>query len=116
MVEVKTSVRFKRFTPAMLRMLVALQDLTRSNGGIVPDVLVITSANDSNHAKDSRHYTDEALDLRTHNFANAGCVARFVALLEKQLGPQFTVLLEDEGNENQHVHCQVRKGLTYVAT
>jgi len=115
MLECKANVRFKRFTPALLRILVALGDVTLSNKDVVPDPLVITSANDSNHAKDSRHYTDEALDLRTHNFRNPGHVALFVRLLEKRLGPQFTVIVEDIGTENEHVHVQVRKGMTYVA-
>ncbi len=113
MLECKETVRFKRFTPAMLRMLAVLGDL--ADADVTPKPLVITSANDSNHAKDSHHYSDEALDLRTHNFASQGAVIRFKLLLEKRLGPQFTVMFEDEGTPNEHLHCQVRKGLTYVA-
>ncbi len=113
MLECKDNVRFRRLTPAMLRMLTALGDLAETD--VAPKPLVITSANDGNHEQGSRHYTDEALDLRLHNFASRGTVLRFKALLEKRLGPQFTVLWEDEGTPNEHLHCQVRKGLTYVA-
>jgi hypothetical protein len=114
MLACKDSVRFKRFTPAMLRMLAVLGDLAVTSG-TAPDPLVITSANDSTHDPQSRHYTDEALDLRTHTFASRDLVLTFKAQLEQRLGDQFTVLWEGQGTGNSHLHCQVRKNHQYIA-
>lgn len=112
MLACKESARFRRFTPAMLNMLAVLGALAATHGA-APEPLVITSANDSTHDPHSRHYTDEALDLRTHNFVTPTARHLFQTALIARLGPQFTVLLEDEGGENEHLHCQVKLGHTY---
>ena len=74
---------------------------------------MITSANDSTHLPTSKHYLDEAIDLRSNNF-QAESKAMFRTELEKflNLGSPcpFTVLLEDIGTSNEHFHVQVKKG------
>lgn len=114
MLTCKPTVRIQRFTPALMRLLVVLEDLARVPSDGIPDPLVITSANDSTHTTGSQHYRDTALDLRTHSFASEGAVLRFQALLQGKLGPQFTVLREGAGTPQAHLHVQVRKGHTYV--
>lgn len=114
MLTCKDTVRFKRFTPALLQMLAVLGALAATYSA-APDPLVITSANDSTHDPHSRHYTDEALDLRTHNFMSPTARHLFQTALIARLGPQFTVLLENEGGPEEHLHVQVRRGMTYVA-
>lgn len=109
MVTFKPSARLRRLTPALKRMLDVLCELDGSQSWLPPD-LVITSINDSQHGVGSRHYTDEAMDLRTHDVADRHA---FHALLAERLGPRFTVLLEDEGQPNEHVHIQPKKGTTY---
>jgi hypothetical protein len=106
MLAIKDGVRFKEYTPALGRLLWVLVRLsTRWN-------LMITSASDGQHAANSRHYTDEALDLRSHYLPVEKKWA-LKAEIEKALGPQFTVLLENLGQDQEHLHCQVRKGHTY---
>lgn len=68
--------------------------------------LFITSGNDSVHARDSAHYADEALDIRTHNMSKEN-KHLFVETLKTRLGREYTVLLEDEGLANEHCHAQV---------
>ena len=75
--------------------------------------LVITSGNDSTHSHASRHYRDEAIDVRTHNFRSREAKRTFRAAWEMALGGQFRVLLEGEGTPNEHFHAQVRRGHTY---
>lgn len=75
--------------------------------------LVVTSGNDSTHSTGSRHYTDEAIDLRSHNFVSRAAKREFRVWWEEYLGPQFRVLLEQEGTPNEHFHAQVKKGHTY---
>ena len=109
----KPTVRFKRFTPAIMTLLNTLYacDLGKLVGQ--PEDLVITSANDSQHGPQSRHGKDEALDLRSKTFADETAKNLFRAHLARQLGPRFTVLYEAPGTEKQHFHCQPKKGTTY---
>lgn len=106
-----SKVKLVGLTPAMAWMLYTLERVARSVTLI--NEIVITSINDGNHMKDSRHYTDEAIDLRSKNFPSREDKRWFRAQLEAMLGPKFRVLLEDEGLDNEHIHCQVRKGQTY---
>ena len=108
---VKASARFKEFTPALLYILnvVYLEALECTS----VENIVITSVNDSGHSKHSRHYTDEAIDIRTRNFPKAVARQRFQTALRRSLGKQFTVLFESPNTPNQHIHIQPRKGSTY---
>lgn len=107
----KASARFKEFTPALLYILnvVYLEALECTS----VENIVITSVNDSGHSKHSRHYTDEAIDIRTRNFPKAVARQRFQTALRRSLGKQFTVLFESPNTPNQHIHIQPRKGSTY---
>ena len=108
---VKASVRFKAFTPALIYIL----SVVYMEAAQCDDVqsIVITSANDSRHSTHSRHYTSEALDIRTRNFPSASARKRFMARLKKALGIRFTVLFESAGTPNQHIHIQPKKGTIY---
>lgn len=111
----KANVRFKRITPAMMILLNALYRMDQLKLDGQPDDIVITSANDSKHMAKSRHYTDEALDVRSKTFADEAAKARFVTQLRAQLGTDFTVLYEGKGTPNQHFHVQVRRHVTIVS-
>jgi hypothetical protein len=37
----------------------------------------------------------------------------FIMTLQARLGPKFYVFLEAEGTDNEHGHCQVKKGCVY---
>lgn len=107
----KPSVRFKAFTPALLRILRGVWTVAQSCVD-VPEV-VITSANDSTHGPTSRHYANEAVDLRSKSFPSVTAKQKFGALLKAELGPAFTVLFEGAGTPNEHWHIQPKKGTTY---
>lgn len=102
----KPSVRFKAFTPALLRILRAVWTVAPTS--------VITSANDSGHSPTSRHYTNEAIDLRTRDLPTESAKRALATALRAELGPAFTVLYEDPGGPNQHLHIQPRKGTVYT--
>lgn len=107
------NVRARFHRPAiayMLAVLSALDDEMPPTAKPYTGDLVITSVNDSGHGTNSRHYVDEALDVRTHNFRSRNAKRDFRAILEAKLGDQFRVLLENEGTPNEHLHVQVRKG------
>lgn len=110
MVHCKAGVRFAQITPdlvAMLRALVRVAD----HPTVPTDGLVITSGSDGQHAAQSKHYTGQAVDVRSKTFAGPDKPS-FQAVLQQELGARFTVLLEHEGRPNEHWHIQVRKGLS----
>lgn len=77
------------------------------------DELWITGVNESGHHSNSdpmRQFhrlpdgTCQAFDGRTHNVTdNKHEMRRIIAAL---LGPSFDVILENEGEENEHLHTQ----------
>jgi hypothetical protein len=109
----KPSVRFKGFTRGLVRILSAVlvvAERTRSMAEVV-----ITSANDGRHSQRprSRHYTNEALDLRSRNFTTPAARDRFLARLRAELGSRFYVAYEGHGTPNAHIHVQPRRGTVW---
>lgn len=73
--------------------------------------LVITSGNDSVHSKFSKHYSDQAMDVRSKACHCDADKTKMQGELQSILGPQFTVLLENFNGMNEHFHIQLKKGL-----
>lgn len=63
--------------------------------------LVITSANDGKHMKGSRHYSDDAFDLRIRNILPGGSAKAWVARMQERLGDDYDVVLEED-----HIHVE----------
>lgn len=61
--------------------------------------LVITSGTDGKHMVGSKHYTSEALDLRTSNIKNE--LQEVMNVLSARLGPDYQVI-----KESDHVHIE----------
>lgn len=113
MISTKNStVKFKSLTPAMAWILYRLENFHRVMMHGKPN-LVITSINDGTHAPNSRHYIDEAIDIRSKNFESLQDKLDFCARFEDMLGPKFRVMLENIDQPNEHFHVQVRKGLAF---
>ena len=108
----KPSVRFKGFTRGLVRILVAVQRVAERTRMAQ---VVITSANDGKHSQRprSRHYTNEAIDLRSRNFRTAAARDRFLARLREELGSRFYVAHESHGKPNAHIHVQPRRGTVW---
>jgi len=97
------SVRFPFFTGPLAYMLDRLEAL--------PEELVITSAIDSEHVRNSAHYLGRALDIRVHDLnARAEQLARGDRILAA-LGDKFEVTLEEPGanrfTTGAHLHVQL---------
>lgn len=63
--------------------------------------LVITSANDGKHMNGSKHYTGEALDLRTRDLHNYDHKVTFTKMIADELGNGFDCVLESD-----HLHVE----------
>jgi len=115
-VRVKPTVLFTRvmpdgeirnLAPGGIALLSAL-DLTAKE---IKHDLTVTAALDGNHSgPDDPHLHGNALDVRTHDLDNP---QHAVETLIVQLGPLFYAFLEDPDTDNEHIHCQVRKGTVY---
>lgn len=72
---------------------------------------VITSANDfEGHAQRSAHYSGAAVDFRIKDIGNLQKRKALAAQIADALGKRFTVLHEDIGSANEHLHIQLKKG------
>lgn len=61
-------------------------------------VMTITSANDGNHMKNSKHYSGEAIDIRRNDMKNAKNV---VEEMRRILDREFDIVLEET-----HIHVE----------
>lgn len=90
--------------PRSLTIMAAVANVAKTL--VRPDVVVITSANDSRHMVGSKHYRGEALDVRSKNFPNREAKLHFLADVLRRLGPGYEGLLEAEGTPNEHFHLE----------
>lgn len=91
MLKIKTGV-----TPKNLIIAAAIANV----GEILGLGLVITSGNDGTHMAGSKHYSLEALDLRSSNIPEA-LLPKVIAHLQARLGPDYQVIKEAD-----HIHCE----------
>jgi hypothetical protein len=74
--------------------------------------LTITSACDGAHSgPNDPHHRGEAYDVRTHDLPDKkGALLEIQNQLHSDL---FFSWIEDEGQDNEHIHCQIKKGTVY---
>ena len=79
--------------------------------------VTITSFRDGQHSANSKHYTGEAIDLRTKTLTMPQKERLLNELRHElyQVPRRFYFFLEDAGGPNEHIHGQVRAGTTYTA-
>ena len=72
---------------------------------------VITSGNDSDkHGERSAHYACATVDIRIKDVENQNTRKDLAQKIRDELGPRYTVLHEDIGMANEHLHVQLRSG------
>lgn len=116
LINIKDGASLKQYSGALHHILSCLYLFSRTRDDICPKELVITSINDSTHKEDSKHYKNEAVDLRSKNFdpwKKSLFVIEFMKLLNATGGTQYVVLLENLGTPNEHFHIQVKKGTDF---
>jgi hypothetical protein len=67
--------------------------------------MLITSGNDSKHMKNSKHYSDNALDFRSHHLDVDNC-QRLMKIIRRRLGKAYQVILENLMKPNEHIHIE----------
>ncbi len=97
MLYVKNSVRPRS-------LVIAAAVVNASIEGQLPD-LTITSGNDSHHMEGSKHYTGDALDVRSKHLSEEQ-LASLVSIVRRRLGYGYQVIVEDRGKPGEHVHLE----------
>ena len=67
--------------------------------------VTVTSLKDGKHSANSLHYSGLAVDIRSKHLTQEESRKVFFAL-KNDLGPDYDVLLENEGKENEHLHVE----------
>jgi hypothetical protein len=108
-VRTKPGVEFAIIAPGGFVLLAAIEYAATHAG----TDLVITSATDGEHSgPNDPHHRGEAYDVRTNDLPE-GLKQTVLAAIVNFSGPAFFAFLEDPDTENEHIHCQLRKGTTY---
>lgn len=100
--ELKYGVKLTSLSPQMVLAAMVVKSVCEQFN--VP--CCITSANDSTHSAKSLHYRGMALDFRTKYAALNGSERNFQDTIVSRLGPDFDVVLEALGTDNEHLHVE----------
>lgn len=106
MITCKESVRFAILRPYVYTILEKIDAVFIDNGYSC----VITCGTEA-HGGDDPHTNGFALDLRSKHIATSDEKHKILSDLRRLLGGIYTVILESEGENNEHFHAQVRKNL-----
>ena len=97
MLKVKAGVK-----PRILVMAAAVANVAFIQGLTI----TITSGTDGTHMKGSKHYTLEALDIRSKTFPSPLSKRTFMREVLARLGPGYQMILEQEGKPKEHFHLE----------
>jgi len=67
---------------------------------------VVTSCNDSVHMEGSKHYTNEAFDVRSKHLPDAATKLIIFTEIKEALTKDFDFIFENEGTPNEHFHLE----------
>lgn len=107
MIKVKEGVRFSIFTDELLYIL----DVINSIKEKIPTApcAVITCGSDG-HGPNDPHTFGFAVDIRSKHYSSYD-IQNVLGWLIRYLGPRYTVIHESIGEDNEHIHIQLRKDL-----
>lgn len=97
MIQIKEGVSIIGLDPKLMMALIIADQVYNDHG--IEDC-VLTSGTDSKHSDHSHHYKGLAIDIRTSN-VEVAMRAPIVAVIQKHLGNEYQVILE-----NDHIHVE----------
>lgn len=103
--KLKPGVSLKGMTPQMVVAMIVVRDAY----GSVDLEPTITSCNDGKHGENSLHSRDgmcRAMDVRSKPLLTSPAKHAMLAQLRSDLGEEFDVVLENEGEDNEHFHIE----------
>jgi NADPH:quinone reductase-like Zn-dependent oxidoreductase len=97
--------KFKHSVRVPKSLIIAAAAINAANQMGLEVEIWVTSGNDSVHMQKSKHYTDDALDFRTKHLTTEQ-KHLWLATIKKRLGKGYDVILEHEGDGNEHLHIE----------
>lgn len=97
--------KFKNSVVVPKSCIIAVAFINAANSLEMATEMLITSGNDGKHMQDSKHFTDEALDFRTHHLTSTEKF-NLINAVKDRLGRDYDVILEDAGKDNEHLHIE----------
>ena len=96
------NLKIKSGVKPVILILAAAVINTANQMGLTQDIY-ITAGTDGVHMVGSKHYTLEAIDVRSKNIAKKH---EFLAKIKSRLGKNYDCILESEGKSNEHFHIE----------
>jgi hypothetical protein len=106
MINCKPSVRFTVLRREMWKVFPIIEEIWQRKA----TVATITCGTEA-HGQDDPHTQGFAIDVRSKNLPSDEIRHEVLYELRSSLGEDYTVLLEYEGQDNEHYHIQIKKGL-----
>ncbi len=113
MIRLKPGVRIGGIRPEVLFAVLVAEGVWKKHGA---EELVWSGGIEGTHTRGSEHYTFLAADLRTKDLGTVydrGPAKLACAELQDRIGPDYDVLFENEGQENEHCHVEFDPKLPY---
>jgi len=89
-------------SPEILRVETQIEDTFTAEGVD----LVFTSGVDGKHGYRSKHYRGDAVDVRSKHLRLLPTKLKVLNSIREILGTSYDVILEDEGQPNEHYHIE----------
>ena len=102
MIKIKPGVLLDGLQPVMFRAIATASEVIHRYA----DDCVVTSGKDGQHMKRSKHYTGEAVDLRSRHIPDVADKLRCLDDLKATFGADFDILLENLGKPQEHYHLE----------
>lgn len=99
----KAGIKLANVTPQIVLALMVAERVYETIGGTD---LIITSVNDGEHKVGSLHGKGQAVDLRTQNIPDPKKRNEVYKFLRSALTPDYDVLWEFQGKDNEHIHIE----------
>ena len=105
LIQVKPGANTSNISPNISKHYPAIDSAVSNNSS--HNEAVITSGNDSRHKQNSKHYSDEAIDVRGNNVTDQQ-MKDIADEIQKNLGPDYDVIPEyfPENPLNDHIHIE----------
>lgn len=103
MISLKQGVKLTDMTPQCVLAAMVVDQVLTSMG--IP-MCVLTSVNDGKHSPQSWHYHGRAVDVRTKYPELNGREMELRDKVAAALGPNFDVVMEAIGTDNEHLHVE----------
>ena len=100
-----SNLKFKAGVIVPKVVIIAAAVINAANEVSIAGDVTVTSGSDPGHMPGSKHYTNEALDIRSKTVPTAQ-KRQWLAVIKRRLGRDYDCILEYEGKPQEHFHIE----------